>query len=142
MTAPDEYDVLDITETEQILTPEELGEAEPETAAEEAPADPAVEPEEASEPDVSEDIAEPEEKKNEDTAEPEDELVGILTSLRDSISAMAARLDTMETRIAESEAREAARGRRLTGFFAPVPDGVKPDPDVDPLPRIEKKYIY
>lgn len=140
MTAPDEYDVLDITETNQILTPEELREAEPETAAEEAPAEPEAEPEEAAEPDASEDIAEPE--VNEETAEPEDKLVGILTGLRDSISVIAARLDAMETRIAESEAREAARGRRLTGFFAPVPDGVNPDPDVDPLPRIEKKYIY
>lgn len=140
MTASDEYDVLDITETDQILTPEELGEAEPEVAAEEAPAEPEAEPEEAVEPDASEDIVEPE--TNEETAEPEDELVGILTGLRDSISAMAARLDAMETRIAESEAREAARGKKLTGFFAPVSDGRNPDPDGDPLPRIEKKYIY
>ena len=140
MTAPDEYDVLDITETDQILTPEELGTAEPETAAEEAPAEPEAEPEETVEAGASEDIVEPE--TNEETAEPEDELVGILTGLRDSISAMAARLDAMETRIAESEAREAARGKKLTGFFAPVPDGRNPDPDEDPLPRIEKKYLY
>lgn len=140
MTAPDEYDVLDITETDQILTPEELGDAEPETAAEEAPAEPEAEPEEAVEADASEDIVEPE--TNEETAEPEDELIDILTGLRDSISAMAARLDAMETRIAESEAREAARGKKLTGFFAPVPDGRNPDPDGDPLPRIEKKYLY
>lgn len=140
MAAPDEYDVLDITETDQILTPEELGETEPETAAEEAPAEPEVEPEEAVEADASEDIVEPE--TNEETAEPEDELVGILTGLRDSISAMAARLDAMEIRLAESEAREAARGKKLTGFFAPVPDGMNPDPDGDPLPRIEKKYLY
>lgn len=140
MTASDEYDVLDITETDQILTSEELGETEPETAAEEAPAEPEAEPEEAVEADASEDIVEPE--TNEETAELEDELVGILTGLRDSISAMAARLDAMETRIAESEAREAARGKKLTGFFAPVPDGRNPDPDGDSLPRIEKKYLY
>lgn len=140
MTAPDEYDVLNITEANQILTSEELGETEPETAAEEAPAEPEAKPEEAAEPDVSEDIAEPE--TNEETAEPEDELVGILTGLRDSITAMAARLDAMETRLAESEAREAARGKKLTGFFAPVPDGKNLEPDGDSLPRIEKKYIY
>lgn len=140
MTASDEYDVLDIIETDQILTPEELGQPEPEAAVEETLAEPETKPEEVLEPGVSEDIAEPE--TNEETAEPEDELIGILTGLRDSISAMAARLDAMETRIAESEAREAARGKKLTGFFAPVPDGKNPDPDVDPMPRIEKKYIY
>lgn len=138
MTAP-EYDVLDITETEQILTPEELGEPEPETAADEAPAEPEAESEAVTESDDPDDITESETAEE---AEPEDELVGILTGLRDSIGAIAARLDAMETRIAESEAREAARGRKLTGFFAPVPDGRNPDPDTDPLPRIEKKYIY
>lgn len=139
MAAP-EYDVLDITDTDQIVTPEELGETEPETVAEEAPAEPEAEPEAVDESEAVEDITEPETSAEE--AEPEDELVGILTGLRDSISAMAARLDAMETRIAESEAREAARGKKLTGFFAPVPDGRNPDPDTDPLPRIEKKYIY
>lgn len=140
MTAPDEYDVLDIVETDQILTPEELGTAEPDTAAEEAPAEPATEPDEAVEAAVSEDIVEA--KRNEEAAEPEDDLVNILASMRDTITAQAARIDALEQRLVEAEAREAARGRKLTGFFAPVPDGKNPEPDGDPLPRIEKKYIY
>lgn len=133
-----EYDVLDITDTDQIITPEELETAEPETVAEEAPAEPETEPEEVAEPDVPDDTNESEAE----AAEPEDELVGILTGMRDTITSLAARLDAMENRIAESEAREAARGKKLSGFFAPVTDGVSPDPDTDPLPRIDKKYIY
>ena len=133
-----EYDVLNLENSEEILTSEEIGDAEPETAAEEVPAEPVVEQSEDIEESSSEDTAEPEETP----AEPEDDLVAVLTSMRDTITSQAARIDALEQRLAESEAREAARGRKLTGFFAPVADGVNPDPESNPLPRIEKKYIF
>lgn len=137
---PEEYDVLNIESSEEILTPEELGSVEPEPVADDVPAEPlVVQPEEAGDPEPDDIAAETTE---EPAAEPEDDLVNILATMRDTITAQAARIDALEQRLVEAEAREAARGRKLTGFFAPVQDGRTGDPDADPLPRIEKKYIY
>lgn len=118
---------IEIT-TEEILTGEELA-AEPVPEADEVPAEPEAVPEAADE--IAEEI--------EETPE-DDGLVQVLTGLRDTIDSLGERLASYEGRIAELEAREAARSKKLSGFFAPVKDGK--DPDADPLPRIEKKYIY
>lgn len=122
---------IEIT-TEEILTGEELA-AEPVPEADEVPAEFDAVPEAADE--IAEDIEEAPEETDED-----DGLVQVLTELRDSIDSLGERLASYEGRIAELEAREAARSKKLSGFFAPVKDGK--DPDADPLPRIEKKYIY
>ena len=122
---------IEIT-TKEILTGEELA-AEPVPEADEVPAEPDAVPEAADE--IAEDIEEAPEDTDED-----DGIVQVLTGLRDTIDSLGERLASYEGRIAELEAREAARSKKLSGFFAPVKDGK--DPDADPLPRIEKKYIY
>ena len=130
-----DFDNLEIN-TEDILPAEEL-EAEAEAVADELPVDPA--PEEVVEEDgagedntdVSDDAGENEEA---------DELVDVIRGLRDTVEALNARIQASEAKLAFFEQREAARKEKLSGFFAPVKDGK--DPDADPLPRIEKKYIF
>lgn len=137
---PDEtkdFDNLEIT-AEEILPAEEL-ETEPADAADTLPAEPVPEPA-AEEGDPEEDPATPEDVEDEEADAGDDGLVEVLRGLRDTIDALNARVQASEVRLAEYEKREAARSQKLSGFFAPVKDGK--DPDVDPLPRIEKKYIY
>ena len=143
-----EYDTLNIEDSSQIVTTEDLSVNEPEeVAAEEAPAEPeTAETEVISEEEVIPEEASPEEPEQEDETdtedapEAEDELMNVLAAMRDQIAGLIARLDAAEARLAEAEAREAARGKKLTGFFAPIPEGK--DPEADPLPRIEKLPIY
>lgn len=124
-----DFDNIEIT-PEDILPAPEL-ETEPEAVADTLPAEPDPVPETAEE--ITDD-------DTEDETGEDDGLITVIQGLRDSVEALNARIQASEARLAEYEEREAARQKKLSGFFAPVKDGR--DPDADPLPRIEKKYIY
>ena len=135
------YDELEIKDSEEILTAEEIEAAEPAPAAEameEVPAE--FEAIDETEAEVTEDIEEAEEPA-EEAEEAEDGLVAALGGLRDAIAKADSRIFALEGQIAAIIEREAARNKKLSGFFAPIPDG-KTEADSDPLPRIERKYIY
>lgn len=132
------YDELEIKDSEEILTAEEIEAAEPEDVAEEVPEELEAIDEEAAE--VTEEIDDAEEAVE---AEDEDDgLVAVLGALRDAVAKTDSRIIALEGQIAAIIEREAARNKKLSGFFAPVPDGQVSEPGEDPLPRIERKYIY
>ena len=128
-----DFDNLEI-KTEDILPADEL-EAEPVEAADTLPAEPDPVPETVEETEADDTEPEQGEEAGED-----DGLITVLQGLRDSVEALNARIQASENKLAVYEKREAARSTKLTGFFAPIKDGR--DPDADPLPRIEKKYIF
>lgn len=134
-----EFDTLEIQQ-EDILTESELENAEPVEAAEEAPAEPVeAVPEEA----PAEIDQESEEESAPDPEEPEDAVAEAISNANARLEAMTAQLSALADRLANLEAQEAARAKKLTGFFAPVKD--RNDDRVagdDPLPRIERQYRF
>lgn len=112
---------------EEILTGDELN-TEPEVGAEEVRPEPDTEPESEADP---EDV---------EIDDPDDALVQALSAANDALAAAQVRIDTLEQRLTALEAQEAARARKLSGFFAPVK--TEKEPGDDPLPRIERQYKF
>lgn len=115
---------------DEIKGAEELT-PEPDAAAETAPS----EPEQAA---VPEDPA-PEEIPEE--PELDDALVQTMAAANAAMQAAEARIAELEARLNALEAQEAARAKKMTGFFAPVQNAGK-DPGADPLPRVDRKYTF
>lgn len=122
------FDTIEITE-DDILNAQELESEPDEEATVEEAADVIPEPETEEAEDVSEEIE-----------EPDDAIVEALNEIRGRLDGLVEMIAQQEGRVTALESREAARNKKLTGFFAPIPDGK--DPDVGQLPKIEKKYIF
>lgn len=128
------FDDLEITQDE-IIDAEALENTEPADEAEIEEIAVAAEPEPEQSADGADEI-EPE------SGEPDDAVIAALEEIRGRLDKAAETYNGLLARIEGLEKREAARNKKLTGFFAPITDGRDPDPGVDPLPRIEKKYIF
>ena len=128
-----EFDDLEIT-VDEIKDAEALeNEPVPEADVIETPVPAEPEPEQSAE--------EPAEIEPE-AEDPDDAVIAALEEIRGRLDGAAASYAGLLARIEGLEKREAARNKKLSGFFAPVSDGRDPDPGADPLPRIERKYIF
>lgn len=147
----DLYDELNLTSQDEVLTGDELENAEPvaedvndeaealtETAA--AAVDEIIEIAEAQADDDP--GTEPEETLTEEEtpADESDPITDALAALAASVDAVLRRLEQLQPRVEALEEKEAARGKKLSGFFAPIGSDRK-DVSSGDLPRIEKKYL-
>lgn len=147
----DLYDELNLTSQDEVLTGDELENAEPvaedvndeaealteataiaadeiiETAEAQADDDPGTEPEETL-------------TEEETPADESDPITDALAALAASVDAVLRRLEQLQPRLEALEEKEAARGKKLSGFFAPIGSDRK-DVSSGDLPRIEKKYL-
>lgn len=151
----DLYDELNLTSQDEVLTGDELENAEPAvedenddaealsgamTEAAAAAADEIIESDDAQADDDP--GTEPEETltEEENPADESDPITDALAALAASVDTVLSRLEQLQSRLETLEAKEAARGKKLSGFFAPI--GLdRQDVSSGDLPRIEKKYL-
>lgn len=130
------FDTMEITQDE-ILTADELNTGAADTVE---TTDGAAE----TEPEIVEDVREEITDESSENGEPEIDVIDVMAEkineLAELFNTVNARLAALEAKANERDAREAARAKKLNGFFAPIKDGK--DPDADPLPRVEKKYTF
>lgn len=151
----DLYDELNLTSQDEVLTGDELENAEPvaEDVNDEAEAfsDSIMEAAAAAVADIIEtDNAqadddpgtEPEETLTEEETpvDESDPITDALAALAASVDTALSRLEQLQSRLEALEAKEASRGKKLTGFFAPIGSD-RQDVSSGDLPRIEKKYL-
>lgn len=151
----DLYDELNLTSQDDVLTGDELENAEPvaedENDEAEALSDAITEATAAA---VADDIesddaqadddpgTEPEETLTEEEtpADEGDPITDALAALAASVDTVLSRLEQVQSRLEALEAKEVARGKKLSGFFAPIGSD-RQDVSSGDLPRIEKKYL-
>lgn len=143
------YEVIDLTESEQI-------DREPEIAAIEEPNGEGENPETVEAVETVEEIVEPEEEPAEEAAVeeetidaggtteedipvPEDPIAARITALESQIDILVDKLNVIVSTVSNIEEMEKKRAAGPQGFFKPVPDGT--EPGKADLPRIERKYI-
>ena len=148
----DLYDELNLTSQDEVLTGDELENAEPvaedvndeaealteaaaaavdeiiETAEAQADDDPGTEPEETL-------------TEEETPADESDPITDALAALAASVDTVLRRLEQLQPRLEALEEKEAARGKKLSGFFAPIGSDRSKNVGSGDLPRIEKKYL-
>lgn len=151
----DLYDELNLTSQDEVLTGDELENAEPVaedvndeaeelidsmTEAAAAAVDEIIETDEAQADDDP--GTEPEETLTEEEtpADESDPITDALAALAASVDVVLRRLEQLQPRLEALEEKEAARGKKLSGFFAPIGSDRK-DVSSGDLPRIEKKYL-
>lgn len=142
------YEVIDLTESEQI-------EREPEIAAIEEPTGEGENPETVEAVETVEEIVEPEEEPAEEAAVeeetidaggtteeeapvPEDPIAARITALESQIDILVDKLNVIVSTVSNIEDMEKKRAAGPQGFFKPVPDGT--EPGKADLPRIERIY--
>lgn len=142
------YEVIDLTESEQI-------DRDPEIAAIEEPNGEGENPETVEAVETVEEIVEPEQEPAEEAAVeeetidaggttedeapvPEDPIAARITALESQIDILVDRLNVIVSTVSNIEEMEKKRAAGPQGFFKPVPDGT--EPGKADLPRIERIY--
>ncbi len=142
------YEVIDLTESEQI-------DREPEVAAIEEPNGEGENPETVEAVETVEEIVEPEEEPAEEAAVeeetidaggtteeeitvPDDPIAARITALESQIDVLVDRLNVIVSTVSNIEDMEKKRAAGPQGFFKPVPEGS--EPGKADLPRIERIY--
>lgn len=142
------YEVIDLTESEQI-------DRDPEIAAIEEPNGEGENPETVEAVETVEEIVEPEEEPAEEAAVedetidaggtteeeapvPEDPIAARITALESQIDVLVDKLNVIVSTVSNIEEMEKKRAVGPQGFFKPVPDGT--EPGKADLPRIERIY--
>lgn len=151
----DLYDELNLTSQDEVLTGDELENAEPDAedvndeaealsdAMTEATAAAAAEDIESDDAQADDDPGTELEEtltEEETPADESDPITDALAALAASVDTMLSRLEQVQSRLEALEAKEAARGKKLSGFFAPIGSD-RQDVSSGDLPRIEKKYL-
>lgn len=142
------YEVIDLTESEQIDREPEIaaieetnGEGEnPETVEAVETVEEIVEPEEepAVEASVEEEIINADGTTEEEIPVPEDPIAARITALESQIDILVDKLNVIVSTVSNIEEMEKKRAAGPQGFFKPVPDGS--EPGKADLPRIERIY--
>ena len=143
------YEVIDLTESEQI-------DREPEIAAIEEPNGEGENPETVEAVETVEEIVKPEEEPAEEAAVeeetidaggtteeeeipvPEDPIAARITALESQINILVDKLNVIVSTVSNIEEMEKIRAAGPQGFFKPVPDDK--EPGKADLPRIERIY--
>lgn len=142
------YEVIDLTESEQI-------DRKPEIAAIEEPNGEGENSETVETVETVEEIVEPEEEPAEEAAVeeetidaggtteeeapvPEDPIAARITALESQIDILVDKLNVIVSTVSNIEEMEKKRAAGPQGFFKPVPDGT--EPGKAELPRIERIY--
>lgn len=142
------YEVIDLTESEQIDREPEIaaieepnGEGEnPKTVEAVETVEEIVEPEEepAVEASVEEEIINADGTTEEEIPVPEDPIAARITALESQIDILVDKLNVIVSTVSNIEEMEKKRATGPQGFFKPVPDGT--EPGKAELPRIERIY--
>lgn len=142
------YEVIDLTESEQIDREPEIAAIEepngeggnPETVEAVETVEEIVEPEEepAVEASVEEEIINADGTTEEEIPVPEDPIAARITALESQIDILVDKLNVIVSTVSNIEEMEKKRAAGPQGFFKPVPDGS--EPGKADLPRIERIY--
>ena len=142
------YEVIDLTEQDQVDYTPEIGAIEepngegeiPETVEAVETVEEIEEPEEepAVEAAVEEETIDADGTTEEEIPVPEDPIAARITALESQIDILVDRLNVIVSTVSNIEDMEKKRAAGPQGFFKPVPDGS--EPGKADLPRIERIY--
>ena len=142
------YEVIDLTEQDQVEEMPEIGAIEeptggggnPETVETVETAEEIVEPEEepAEEAAVEEETIDAGGTTEDEVPVPEDPIAARITALESQIDILVDKLNVIVSTVSNIEEMEKKQAAGPQGFFKPVPDGS--EPGKADLPRIERIY--